>query len=251
MSPRPRPVPGMRGGVWKRTGHRPPPRIISFTAVNPPGPTVTADLGYGPPEDSASGGWGFVSRPRRKGFTEWNGQDPYVLTVPIVFDQFGSGASVEAQIETLRRIMRVPVGPRREPAVVRIQSPAIPPPLLGLNWVIQDMAPDLDKTVRRDDGARTRAPFTVTLLEYVAVDLIVAVRPTPAKAAQDRAPATPAKPRTGTAGTARTYTVKKGDTLWEIAARHLGDGRRWRQIADLNGVRDPRKLRIGTVLRLP
>ncbi len=40
----------------------------------------------------------------------------------------------------------------------------------------------------------------------------------------------------------RTYDVKRGDTLWGIAVRFYGNGRRWPEIARANGVRDPRKL---------
>ena len=50
--------------------------------------------------------------------------------------------------------------------------------------------------------------------------------------------------------TPRTYTVKKGDTLWGIATRFYGDGARWRELASKNGVSDPRKLQIGKVLTL-
>lgn len=47
-----------------------------------------------------------------------------------------------------------------------------------------------------------------------------------------------------------TYTVKKGDTLWDICCRFYGDGTRWSDLAARNGVGDPRKLQVGTVLRL-
>lgn len=47
-----------------------------------------------------------------------------------------------------------------------------------------------------------------------------------------------------------TYTVKKGDTLWDIACRFYGDGTKWGSIAAKNGVADPRKLQIGKVLVL-
>src|SRR5204862_271614 len=33
---------------------------------------------------------------------------------------------------------------------------------------------------------------------------------------------------------AEEHVVRGGDTLWDIAARHLGDGTRWRQVAALN-----------------
>lgn len=47
-----------------------------------------------------------------------------------------------------------------------------------------------------------------------------------------------------------TYTVKKGDTLWDIACRFYGDGTKWGTLAEKNGVADPRRLQIGKVLTL-
>lgn len=48
----------------------------------------------------------------------------------------------------------------------------------------------------------------------------------------------------------KTYTVLKGDTLWEIACRYYGDGTKWKALAEKNGVADPRKLPVGKVLEL-
>lgn len=48
-----------------------------------------------------------------------------------------------------------------------------------------------------------------------------------------------------------TYTVGRGDTLWSIAASKLGDGARWREIAELNRLRDADALTPGQRLRLP
>ena len=47
-----------------------------------------------------------------------------------------------------------------------------------------------------------------------------------------------------------TYTVVKGDTLWDIAAKFYGTGTRWGEIAQKNGITNPRRLQIGTVLQL-
>jgi LysM repeat protein len=46
----------------------------------------------------------------------------------------------------------------------------------------------------------------------------------------------------------RTYTVKSGDTLSGIAARF---GVTWQAIAKLNGIKDPRTIRTGMVLKIP
>jgi LysM repeat protein len=51
--------------------------------------------------------------------------------------------------------------------------------------------------------------------------------------------------------TAKSYTVKKGDTLWDLAVKYYGDGTQWKKIAKANGVKDPKKLQIGTKLKIP
>lgn len=48
----------------------------------------------------------------------------------------------------------------------------------------------------------------------------------------------------------KTYTVKKGDTLWGICKKYLGDGSKYPEIAKLNGIKNPNLIRIGQVIRL-
>lgn len=86
---------------------------------------------------------------------------------------------------------------------------------------------------------------------------------------------TPAqKADAGMSASATTVIVKPGDTLWGLAQRHLGDGRRWPELWDLNAevitaevlrrydpacrwwrserrVRSPHLIFPGTVLMLP
>ena len=51
----------------------------------------------------------------------------------------------------------------------------------------------------------------------------------------------------------RTYTVKSGDTLWDIAASQLGSGARWNEIYDLNRniISDANLIQPGWILKLP
>lgn len=54
----------------------------------------------------------------------------------------------------------------------------------------------------------------------------------------------------GKASSARTYTVRKGDSLWAIAAKQLGDGTRYKEIKTLNGLTSD-TIYAGQVLKLP
>ncbi len=71
----------------------------------------------------------------------------------------------------------------------------------------------------------------------------IATEPTAAAAAPVETPA-PAPPK-------KTYTIRKGDTLWSLAKKFYGNGNRWKEIAVANDIADESKLPIGKVLRIP
>jgi nucleoid-associated protein YgaU len=48
-----------------------------------------------------------------------------------------------------------------------------------------------------------------------------------------------------------TYTVQARDRLEAIARQHLGDGKRWREIAELNHIADPTRIQVGQKLKMP
>jgi len=66
--------------------------------------------------------------------------------------------------------------------------------------------------------------------------------------------ATPAETERTAPSNGRTveYTVKDGDNLWDIAARELGNGLRYKEILKLNpGLTEKQALKIGMKLKLP
>ncbi|MEU6653346.1 hypothetical protein ABZ904_28900 [Streptomyces sp. NPDC046900] len=70
-----------------------------------------------------------------------------------------------------------------------------------------------------------------------------------AQASQFAADADQASPTSPSTTASRTYTVREtrpAESLWSIAERELGDGERWREIADLN---EGRTMADGTVFR--
>ncbi|WP_182427450.1 MULTISPECIES: LysM peptidoglycan-binding domain-containing protein [unclassified Clostridium] len=48
----------------------------------------------------------------------------------------------------------------------------------------------------------------------------------------------------------KAYTVKKGDTLWDIAAKYLGSGSRYREIMSLSKITST-TIHVGQILTLP
>jgi nucleoid-associated protein YgaU len=78
-------------------------------------------------------------------------------------------------------------------------------------------------------------------------DVVADIQVTGGPAAKSAAPAAAAAPA------AKTYTVKAGDTLGEIAKAHLGNAGAYMKIFELNKdqLTDPDKIKPGQVLRLP
>ncbi len=48
-----------------------------------------------------------------------------------------------------------------------------------------------------------------------------------------------------------TYTIVKGDNLWNISIRAYGDGFKWPEIAKANSLRKPNLIHSGNLLKIP
>lgn len=233
----------MRGSPWSRGGRNQSSQGMQPYVIFTPlyGRKVRVLLGDGAAKATANGGWAVVSRPKNKGFTTWEGYDPYQMEMQVMFDGVQRSTSQERNYDALHKIMRHPAGPARQPSPLKLTGPV---PMTKLLWVIQSIEPD--EIIRRSrDGQVIRSGASVTLLEYVEADLSLSAKPSPAKAADERKEAEGAPPA------ARTYTVKSGDTLSKIAAAELGSYKRYSEIAKMNDIRDPNRISVGQVLRLP
>jgi len=51
--------------------------------------------------------------------------------------------------------------------------------------------------------------------------------------------------------TGDSYTVQYGDLIWDIALRAYGDGYRWMEIAEANGLYSPDYIYPGQILKIP
>lgn len=63
-------------------------------------------------------------------------------------------------------------------------------------------------------------------------------------------PETPEETKPQKQETATTYVVQKGDTLWRIAQKKLGSGKRYKEIQSLNGMQGD-LIRVGQTIKLP
>lgn len=72
-------------------------------------------------------------------------------------------------------------------------------------------------------------------------------------AAPSVGPISKPKPKASTPKVSRTYTVKKGDSLWAIAKKYYGDGSKWPRIFDANRskIKNPNLIYPGQKLSIP
>ena len=239
----------------------PPVGWVQISSTDPP-VLIVCRLGDARPNmDDGYGGWEQVARPRRPPITTWVAPPGRQMTLSLLLDEFASGASLESQIANLEKLGR-PSASDGEPPQVKITAAGGMVPHQELTWIVQTLAFG-DPAEANQSGNRTRQQVTLTLLEWIE-DIYLAQR----SAANRRRAKAKAKKKKKPGAAAKRKPVKKkkatakkkarvdevefdGEDLLSIAARELGDADRWLEIAELNGIRDPRSLVEGQVIRLP
>lgn len=105
-----------------------------------------------------------------------------------------------------------------------------------------------DYEIAEEAGAGQSLTVNITLKQYTEygtkhaeIKKGAAAEPAAVKRPADNAPA------------AKTYTVVKGDSLWAIAKKQLGNGARYQEIYNLNRdkIKNPNLIYAGQVLTLP
>lgn len=188
------------------------------------------------------GGTSTVDLPYRQSAVVWQGHPPYVLTVELMLDGFKRRRPVEEECHAILRLARARPGDRRPPRV-RVFGESVP--RTDLNWLI-DAVEWGGQVIRDQDGNRLRQDVRLTLIQDVVPEF-VQERPSERARRRQRGKSDIKTPRSR----GGAYRVREGDTLSSIAARRLGKASRWREIAKLNGIRDPRRLEVGQRLRMP
>ena len=194
--------------------------------------------------ESAWGGEAFTTAIRRKGANGWWGQAYKFLGFiynPAVTDWEPDEAPEEGEI--------------RPGDVVSIREgaayyggQAVPAWVQKLKWIVLSVSGDRAVVDLSTDGShRIRSPFRRS--DLVPETPRAPEQPTgPEKPTKPQKPAEPEKPVEPERP--RTYTVRRGDSLWAIAARLLGSGARWPEIYDLNGLKST-VIHPGQTLKIP
>lgn len=204
---------------------------------------VHARMGDIPPVLSGGyGGWNEAARPRKAAMTAWDGSSPFRLAVTLRIGEHRRLRSVEADCRRLDRLATKQG--RSEPPLVAIHGPGLPLTAKAItDWVIEAL--DWGDATYNANGARTMADVAVTLMQHVwpgDIEVLPASRRVDCAKARSRV---------------KLVTVRQGDTIQRIAARHLGSAACWKRIERRNRagryvpVRDPRSVKAGDRLRLP
>lgn len=186
------------------------------------------DIGDGPAKlKDGFGGYTAVDRPDDVALTEWTGQGPIRIDVPVRLDRYAEGQSVEADFYRVLSLGRRRRNPSRRPRPFRVTGPI---PFSGERFVLES-TPETSDEIRGPQGELQRIHMVLPLMEYVRSDQVEISRKGVGK---------------------NRYKVRKGDTLRSIAKKVYDDVAWARLIGRENGIRDVRReLKPGRILRLP
>lgn len=116
-----------------------------------------------------------------------------------------------------------------------------------------------DYTITDDAGNGTDITVSIKLKQYksYSTKMVTIIEPVAAavETTQAETPPTVIPPPVETRPvesppSPQTYTVVEGDCLWNICKQYLGDGSRYQEIADLNGIANPNLIYPGQVIKL-
>jgi nucleoid-associated protein YgaU len=174
-----------------------------------------------------------VNRPRRRSVVQWDGDDPWRMDVPVIFDGYIGvqppsypSISVERDIRKVTQ-MEQSRGDLITPWTFYLDGGL---PVVGAVWVMEGI--DWGDVVywepdNHGSGYRVRQDATFHCLEYVAETVLQINKPPPMSV---------------------PYIVKRGDTLALIAARHHSTEA---ALKTANNIRDGKALKPGITIMIP
>lgn len=112
-------------------------------------------------------------------------------------------------------------------------------------WVIVDFAYEVIRRNTNHNPYHVQVSFT---LQEISSDVLPKAPTSGGKSSTSKSTSSSSS---STSKKVKKYTVKKNDTLWGISLKFYGTGKKWTKIADKNKIKNPKRLKVGTVLRIP
>lgn len=193
----------------------------------------------GPPVPSWTPGVVTSPRPRRRAVTEWNGNEPLRLELPLMIDNFKAGRAgpVEEACRSFEKMAGLAAGDPEPPPLQLRGTPRglIPHDFYKaphVRWLIETLT--WGASERGKDGRRLRQELTVTLVQEETDERLERIKRIKRK-----------KPQ-------RTTRVREDETLRKIAKRLKLSGKELREMKKINKIRDAdKKLKKGRRLKVP
>ena len=189
--------------------------------------TITFDKQGGPKEHKTAGA--------DSGPKEWTGSVGRSLKIASVyFDTYDTKESVrDKYINKVEKLVHYATSLHRPPRVVFVwgKFSAANDEYNASAWYVQKVS--VQYVMFLNDGTPVRAKVDIELTEATTVQEL----------GGSRDPQSPDH--------AKVVTVKRGDTLQQVAFREYDDPAEWRRIAEANGIDDPMEMEPGTRLLVP
>ena len=150
--------------------------------------------------------------------------DGRTLTMKLFIDTYESGEDASAKVDELENLT-LP-DPRNVGGDSRPDPPRVKFVWENVSFTAVFKSFNVTYTLFHADGRPARANINVTLQEVPA-------------------PNARTNPTSGGGRGRRSRRVLPGETLDYVAYQELGDARHWRHLADINGLRNPRRLVAG------
>lgn len=167
------------------------------------------------------------------------------ITVPLVLPMLGGGRSPSAYLDMLEGLK---TGKKTTQFILVRASPD------GRRLFDTNMTVSVeDYNITEDAKKGLDVSVDVNLKQWRDYGTKTATVEQPAEPSQPPTVTVEKEREASTAPTAKTYTVKKGDSLWAIAAKFYGKGSEYSKIASANTdkISNPNLIYPGQVLTLP
>jgi hypothetical protein len=230
--------------------HHPPPKhhgaspkdkryITILSKRHRPHEDMTFLLGDGQVKPTQGfGGWQELARPKGRAASDWPGAPAVKWDIPIVVwrEKFPRRPPVQVG-HKVRRVLELGRPHHRgEPPVFRIYGKALPSVINGELFVMENI--EWGDSEAQGDGDPKLQSLILHVILYDREDLL-----------KIRRRKRHHKP--GHGGHHHHHKVKEKETLMSIAADEYGDYTMWTEIADINNIKNPRNLELGSDLIIP